>query len=323
MADGTFHSADIGPSKRVWAIAGIFMLLILIAIIPQIVVKSWLCENPWFHSALVDGPAVVIAILALLELRHSGAANEERKRANAFRDEANALRNKANDLQQENLRLTEQLGKEQNKNLELIAQHTKPPLTEAQRNIAILQKYMRKPVSLSIHGDWYGSKEIVEIKDEIVTLFTGKQFSSGSSASCTMVQAKDMEIVEIPHGTCPIRVNIKKRYGPDIPLGEITKWEDCNQGAATLPTFDKGNVVCNASFTKPGSSEIRTLIVFEAKDGSNSFLMEATPGGTFVGNNVDVSKRFMTQQVTYEVDGFGRTSSGSGGSKHRLYIKTT
>ncbi len=35
MADEIMNSADIGPSKRVWAIAGIFMLLILIAVIPH------------------------------------------------------------------------------------------------------------------------------------------------------------------------------------------------------------------------------------------------------------------------------------------------
>lgn len=63
--------------------------------------------------------------------------------------------------------------------------------------------------------------------------------------------------------------------------------------------------------------------MYTANDGSNHFVLEAKPDGTFYGNNVDISKRFMTLQVEYEAAGFTRQQCGTGGTKHRLYIKTT
>jgi hypothetical protein len=73
---------------------------------------------------------------------------------------------------------------------------------------------------------------------------------------------------------------------------------------------------------KGGSSETRGLFVYEARDGSNLFELEANPGGTFRGDNVDISRRFMTLQVEFESEGFTHSGSGTGGSKHRLFIKT-
>jgi pyrimidine deaminase RibD-like protein len=63
------------------------------------------------------------------------------------------------------------------------------------------------------------------------------------------------------------------------------------------------------------------LRVYAAKDGSNYFLLEARPDGTFYGNNADISKRFMALQVEYEAAGFTRQQSGTGACKHRLFIK--
>jgi hypothetical protein len=47
------------------------------------------------------------------------------------------------------------------------------------------------------------------------------------------------------------------------------------------------------------------------------------PGGTFSGNNVEISKTFMLLQVEYEAVGFTHRGSGAGGgSQYPLYIKT-
>jgi hypothetical protein len=123
--------------------------------------------------------------------------------------------------------------------------------------------------------------------------------------------------------TYPVQIRVLKRYGADIPLGEITKWEDREQPAAAVPGIEKGNMAYHASFVKAGSSESRTLHIFEAKSGENLFLMEANPGGTFVGDNVDISKQFMLFQIEHEAEGFTRSigGTGTGGGKHRLYIK--
>jgi hypothetical protein len=51
-----------------------------------------------------------------------------------------------------------------------------------------------------------------------------------------------------------------------------------------------------------------------------SFLLEASTGERPVGDNVEISKRFMLVVVEYLAAGFNMSSSGTGGSPHRLYI---
>lgn len=71
-----------------------------------------------------------------------------------------------------------------------------------------------------------------------------------------------------------------------------------------------------------GTAETRELHVYAVKDGSNYFVLEAKPDGTFYGNSLDISKRFMALQVEYGAAEFTRQQGGTGGSKRRLYIKT-
>ena len=112
-----------------------------------------------------------------------------------------------------------------------------------------------------------------------------------------------------------------KYYGPGVPLGEITKWEDRTLPTA-IPTFNKGGTAYHARFSKPGSGETRSLYVYAAADGSNSFLLEASTGERVVADNVEVSKRFMILEIEYGAVGFTRSNSGAGGgSSHPLYIR--
>lgn len=169
-------------------------------------------------------------------------------------------------------------------------------------------------------GSWGNTPEIVEVKDDIVTLFTPRTGSS-NHAWCARVYCGDLEISEIPRGASPLQLKIIKRYGVDVQLGEITRWEDRDQPAA-IPTFAKGDVAYRATFNKPGSPERRSLAIFTSKDGANSFLLEASTGETLTGDNVEISKLFMMMFVDYEAQGFTRNSAGTGGSLHRLYIHT-
>jgi len=322
VANDVVKSADSGATKRAVIIAS-GVILILLSILFHTGAMVWLAENPWFHSALVDGPALALVIIALLELRHSGEANEERKKANAFRDEANALRNEANELRREMNRLTEALDAERNKNLQLIAQNTKPQPTKAQKHAAILRKYIGKTASIT-EGDvaWVATPEIVEVnEDDILTLFTPKGTNS-SYALGTWVHCGDLEVVEMPHGDCPVRINVLKRYGPDVKLGEIARWEDRNQPAAAVPVIEKGQIAWHAFYGKGGSAEVRSLHIFQAADGSNRFILEAKPGGIYTGDNVDISKQFMARQVEFFAERFERRSSGSGEIRggHFLYV---
>jgi hypothetical protein len=162
---------------------------------------------------------------------------------------------------------------------------------------------------------------IAEVSDDnIVTLFTPRGFLT-STAWCVNVHCDDLQIVNIPEGSCPLRIKVLRRFGPDVPLGEITKWEARNQ-PRTAPAVLKGPNVYRAAYTKAGSSEARSLNVYVAQDGSNSFVLEASTGGTFTSDNVGISKQFMLLQVEYEAEGFRNASSGTGASPHRLFIRT-
>ena len=93
-----------------------------------------------------------------------------------------------------------------------------------------------------------------------------------------------------------------------------------NTNPADIPVFAKGGMAYHATYRK-GSSEKRTIYVYAAKDGSNSFLLEASTGQKITGNNEEISKRFSVLQIEFEAAGFDRTNSGTGGTLHRLFIR--
>ncbi len=110
-----------------------------------------------------------------------------------------------------------------------------------------------------------------------------------------------------------------KRYGPDVELGTITKWEERFLSAAS-PIFPKGTIAYHAEYSKPGSSERRSLQVYGSTDGTNTFLLQASTGETFTGDNKEISKRFMIIHVENEAAGFKRTTSTTGSSAYQLFI---
>jgi hypothetical protein len=298
--------------KRAFAIAAVTAWVFALVLLRS-VIKDFLWTHPWWHSFLVAVPAIALPILAYFELRHSGEAN-------TLRNQANDLRAEAINLHGQIATLSADLDAERNKHLQQIANNTKKPVTQAERNADILRKHLRAVVTVSEGSDsWPGTPEIVEVSDDnIVTLFTPRGYSS-SSALCVKVHCGDLEISDIPQGACPLRLKVLKRYGPDVQLGEITKWEDRLQPAVS-PTFAKGGMAYYATYSKPASSESRTLYVYAAKDGTNSFLLEASTGERVVRDNKEISKLFLVLQVEYEVAGFGRSGSGTGGTLHRLFI---
>lgn len=151
-----------------------------------------------------------------------------------------------------------------------------------------------------------------------MTLFVSKGYSS-SNAWCVKVHCGDLEITDIPQGSCPLRLKVLKRYGDTVQFGEITQWEDRFQPAAN-PVFAKGGVAYFATYSKPGSPERRSLYVHASSSGANSFLLEPSPGQSAIADNIEISKLFMLLQIEYEAAGFTRASSGSGGSPHPLFI---
>jgi hypothetical protein len=276
-------------------------------------IKDFIWAHPWWQSALAASPEIALAVFAWIESRHSGEANKLRAEANDLRAEANRLRAR-------NAELTSELDTERNKHLQQIADNTRKPVTRAQRNADLLRKHLRATVTVTEgQGNWGGiTPEIVEVKDDVVTLFLPRSAFS-SQAGCVRVHCDDLEISDIRRGSFPLQLKILKRYGPDVWLGEITRWEDRDRPAAT-PTFAKGDVAYHAEFVKPGSPERRTLAIFKSKDGTNSFLLEASTGEKPIGDNVEISKRFMMMFVEYEAAGFRRGNAGIGVSPYPLYI---
>ena len=284
--------------KRIFPIALVFELIVVVVLFRS-AVKDFLWTHPWWHSFLAAVPVIALPILAYLELLHSGEANRLRAEANKLRADLDA---------------------ERNKHLEQIAKHTERPATQAERNADTLRKHLRAKVPVTEEqGSWPDSPEIVEVsEDNIVTLFMPRSFSS-SSAWCVQVHCSDLEITNIPQGSCPLRLKVNKRYGSAVPLGEITKWED-HLLAAAAPTFAKGGTACYAMYGKPGSPETRSLHVYASSDGANSFLLEASTGEKAAGNNEEISKRFMVLQIEYQAAGFTRSGFGTGNTPHHLFI---
>ena len=173
--------------------------------------------------------------------------------------------------------------------------------------------------SVKDKGNWGNTPEIVEVSDDnMVTLFTPRGYSS-SSAWCVKVHCGELEISEYPQGSCPLRLKVIKRYGPDVHLGEITSGKTSFRPAVT-PSFARGGTAHHATYTKPSSPETRSLYVYASRDGANSFMLEASTGETVIGDNEEISKRFMVLQIEYEAAGSGRSGSGTGDSPHRLFI---
>ena len=298
--------------KRLFAIAAVAELVIVVVLLHS-AIKDFLWTHPWWHSFLIAVPTIALPILAYFELRHSGEANTLRIEANDFRAEANVLQGRIANL-------TEELDAERNKHLQQIAKNTEKPVTQAERNADTLRKHLRAKAPVSEdRGSWGNTPEIVEVSDDnIVTLFTPRGYSS-STAWCVKVHCGELEITDIPQGSCPLRLKVLKRYGPDVQLGEITKWEDRFQPAAN-PTFAKGVNAYHGTFSKPGSPETRSLYVFASNDGANSFLLEASTGEKAIGDNEEISKRVMVLQIEYQAAGFTRSASGTNSNPHRLFI---
>src|SRR5579862_8605989 len=92
---------------------------------------------------------------------------------------------------------------------------------EAEIIAAKLRQHRGSPV-VALNSDdsrWGGGPLIAEVSDEnIVVLFTPA--GPGSQAFVVFANCKDVEVIEIPVGACPIQVKVNKRYGDFIQLGE-------------------------------------------------------------------------------------------------------
>jgi hypothetical protein len=267
------------------AIAGIIELIVF-AIVVHFNIKDFLWTHPWWHSFIVGLPAIFFGIADKISS-----------------DEANSLRKENNQLKRD-------LDTERNRHLGQIARNLEREPGPSEKNAEIVRKYLGSKVVVGEHGGrWSVAPLIVEISDSnLVTLFT--PYSNISMASCVTVRSEDVEIVDIPEGDCPIRLRILKRYGDEVQLGQITRWEDRGQ---PVSTFVKGDAVYWARYSKPGSAEQRSLHVYTSRADSARYMLEASTGEKTIGDRIGVSKDFMAKQIDYQSAGFQRNSAGGGG----------
>lgn len=308
LIDGKWWEENQPRARRLSAICSL-VALVLVLILFHSEIKDFFSSHSWWEDTLVALAGIALPVLAYFELRHSGEANELRREANVLRADA--------------LRLQEMIGEleaEKAGHLAQIAANTQRPVTQAQRNADILRRHIGACVSVTEGaGGWPSTPLIAEVSEaNIVTLFTPSA-GSNPQASCVQVDCGELEISDIPHGSCPLRVHVRRRYGPNVPLGEITRWEDRNLPQAA-PRFNKGGNVYHATFSKPGSSETRSPHVYASADGANSFLLETSAGERVIADNVEISRRFMLFEIDYRAAGFNRSGSGTGGSPHQLFI---
>jgi hypothetical protein len=318
-------------ARRVFAIVAVVAMASL-AVLLHSQIESFIGTHPWWQDSLAFLATVALPILAYFELRHSAEANklcdeanDLRKRANGIQDEANEQRKEANKFRDEanEQRKEANLQRDRaNEALARIAENTKRVQTKTERNSAKLQKYLRCKVQVINADDsrWGDAAEIVEIKDDVVTLFTPCSHIS-SSAFEVHVHCDNLEIIEGLVGSLPLSLKVLKRYGTDRNLGEIKTWEQRTQQLAT-PAFSRGPNVFGAEYIKTGSPEQRRLDVFESADGANFYMLVASPGETVYGDNKEISRKFMLVQMENQIQGFRWNGGRTGGSKHVLYINT-
>ena len=297
--------------KRALAIAA-FVELAILSVVLHTEIKDFLYVHPWLFSGLAAAPALIIAFLELL---HSGEANDLREEANRLREEANTFQGQANKFREE----ANEERRRANEALSRIADHTKKLPTKAEKNAERLGRYLRAKVQV-VNGDessWGNPAEVVQIENEVVTLFSPAGFSS-SSAFAVHVHCENIEIIEGTGGSLTLKV--LQRYGTTQQLGQIKNWEE-RQNPPAAPLISKGPNVFYAEYTKPGSSERRRLDVFESADSSNAYMLVTPSGEALYGNNVEISRQFQLIQLEFETQGFRYRGGGSGGSKHELFIR--
>jgi len=295
-----------------WAIVvffGIAWLLTIVLLFSDF--ARVLATRPWWEDLIVAIAGVAVPILAWLELRHSAVAN-------TLRDDANRERRRANILSEENAELAAELDAERNKQLAQIAANTRRVVSPAERNAEILRRHIGACLSVTEgQGAWPTAPLVVAVNEANIATLFAPSVGSNPQAWCIQVDCGELEIAEIPQGACPLRARVLRRYGPLVPLGEITRWEDRNLPAAA-PIFNRGGNAHYLLFSRQG--EARSLYVYTSADGSNSFLLEASTGERIVADNVEISKRFVLLAIDYLASGFSRGNSGTSGSPHRLYI---
>ena len=106
--------------------------------------------------------------------------------------------------------------------LDQIAVGVKKDLTPAEKTATKLRNHIGDRAYVTNHdGSGWGSMGaiIVEVNDDIVTLFTPSSQSS-SRAMANFVQCDKLQFLEVAIGGCPVQIKILERFGSPVSYGE-------------------------------------------------------------------------------------------------------
>lgn len=279
-------------------------------------------ELEWWKALILILPDAG-TVIAIIELSHSAEANESRRERNRLATANNELEDQRNNLAEENNGLQRQLQDlqaERNEHLAEIARQMQRPQTVAEKNATKLRQHLGTPAVIfnPDNSRWPTAPRIAEVSDSnIVALFQPMQ--QGSQAWVTYADCGEIELVEIAEGACPLRIKVNKRYGNIVQLGEIANWED-RMTPAAAPKFEGPELAHRAEYAKSGSPEIRRLFIHASTVAPDSYLLEASTGERFVGDHIEISKRFQCLKVEYRAAGFIEKVAGDGVRPHPLYV---
>jgi hypothetical protein len=280
-------------------------------------IRLFLWIHPWWHAATVLVPPILIAaFFSWRELRHSAEANRLRQESKTAVVRIAELQNERNELE-----------RERNSLMEKIAENTKRPLNQAERNALKLRKYIRKVAQVSEgKGDWGAmGAELVELsEDNILTLFVPAGYSS-SVAYAVYVHCDELQIVEEPVGSCALQIKVLQRYGNTLQLGEIRKWDD--RRISPTKSLPKGETVFYANYILVGSAKSRRILIYAPTEGNPLYTLATVVDGTendvvVYGDSVEISKKFAIIQIEYRAEGFRHNGGTGAGGSHQLFLTT-
>jgi hypothetical protein len=299
-------------------------------------IRLFFWTHPWWHAAAVLIPPTVLStILALRELRHSKEANRLRTEANGLRGESNRLLEEQKnsvaciaELQRERNKLQTELNELQvkrNESLGQIAIGVKKDLTPAEKTAVKLRDHIGDRAYVTNHdGSSWGSMGaiIVEVNDDIVTLFTPASQSS-SRAMANFVQCDKMHFLEVAMGGCPVQIKILERYGSAVDYGEAKSWEE--RSTAPPKALPRGNNVFSATYRKKGIGPKRGIYVYDPTSGNPSYSLvtrdkdgQEETGVWYCNGAKELAAKFFAIQLEWVTDKW-RWDGGSGNGSLFLF----
>jgi hypothetical protein len=219
-----------------------------------------------------------------------------------------------------------ELQAKRNVSLDQIAVGVKKDLKPAEKTAAKLRNHIGDRAYVTNHdGSSWGSMGaiIVEVNDDIVTLFTPSSQSS-SRAMANFVQCDKLQFLEVAIGGCPVQIKILERFGSPVDYGEAKSWGERN-GAPTSAR-PRGNNVSNVNYRKDGTAAKRGIYIYAPTTGNPDYSLVTFDNmqetGVYYCGKKEVEIKFAILQLEWYGEGYHYDGGGGGGGPEKLFLFT-